>query len=583
MDADAECETVGVATLPPTERSDVSQAAAAPTVKRRGAPVALVPRAHDLDVVESKLRPPGARPGEVSRTALVNRLRVERAAPVVLLVAPAGYGKTTVLAQWAARDERPFAWLSLDERDNDPLVLLRHLAATLGRVAAVDASTLDALGHPGGSVWTRAVPRLARTVARLEQPVVLVLDGLQCLRAGEAADVLALVLDQLPAGSQAALAGRVEPALPVARLRAAGRLLELGPEQLALTRRETELLLRGAGRTANPLEVADVAARTEGWAAGLALVALAGRHQPLAVDGHDRFLADYFHAECLAGLPAGRLDFLRRTSPLETLSGPLCDHVLGCGGSAHELAALEADGLFVVRVDRSGSTYRYHRLLRGLLRHELEEQEPERAHVLHRRAADWYEAHGDPESALRHAAAVGATVRVSRLLAAVALPAYRGGRGDVVERWLAEFEQTAPLAPFADVAVAGAYVHALRGRGAEVARWLDAAARGERKGRAGRVAGRRRAVLAAALCREGPERMLADADAALTSMSRDDPWLPFVLLVRGMAFALAGNAKRGDSILACAAEAGAAEGAPEARALALAERALLADQDDRHP
>ena len=141
---------------------------------RRSAPVAV--ETPGLEVLDSKLQSPPLREGLVSRTALVNRLRTVRSAPLVLLVAPAGYGKTTVLAQWAARDERPFAWMTIDERDNDPLVLLRHLARALEPVAPVDASVIQALEDPEEPLWERALPRLARAFAAAPEPIVLVID-----------------------------------------------------------------------------------------------------------------------------------------------------------------------------------------------------------------------------------------------------------------------------------------------------------------------------------------------------------------------------------------------------------------------
>ena len=550
---------------------------------RRSAPVAV--ETPGLEVLDSKLQSPPLREGLVSRTALVNRLRTVRSAPLVLLVAPAGYGKTTVLAQWAARDERPFAWMTIDERDNDPLVLLRHLARALEPVAPVDASVIQALEDPEEPLWERALPRLARAFAAAPEPIVLVIDELQCLRRGESADIIALLLDQVPAGSLLALGCRAEPPLPVARLRAAGRLTEFGADDLALTRREAELLLRAAGRNPDADELTELMGRSEGWAAGLYLVALAADEVLPAVGGDDRYLADYFHEECLGGLAPERLAFLRQSAVLETLSGPMCDAVLGRSESGLELERLADEQLFVVRLDRSRGSYRYHSLFRELLASDLTEHERELVPTLHRRAADWFEGCGDAESALTHTRACGDIDRAARLLGEVAFPAYFSGRADTVAEWLEAFELATALDGHPATAAHGAYVHTLQGHGSDAARWLAAADRGAPRGR--KAAGappvaRWVLTLRAASCVGGPEAMLADVNAALTSMPRDSGWFSFALLVRGVALMLAGNPRRADTVLAGAAEAGAAVGATETRALALAQRALLASLRDDH-
>src|SRR5262249_36767907 len=183
-----------------------------------------------LDVLPGKLRAPEPRPGSVKRTALVNRLRASRA-PVVTIVAPAGYGKTTVLAQWMERDSRPWAWVTVDERDDDPLVLLHAVAAALDRIAPLDSRLLDALASPGRSVWTRLVPRLAAAIRRCSEPPVIVLDDIGRLEAPAALEVVATIVGQLPHEATPVLAGRMQPDLPIPKLRAEGRLFEVGPDQ----------------------------------------------------------------------------------------------------------------------------------------------------------------------------------------------------------------------------------------------------------------------------------------------------------------------------------------------------------------
>ncbi len=198
-------------------------------------------------ILESKLAPPPMRPGIVPRPALVNRLRADRTARLASILGPAGYGKTTLLAQWSKRDSRPFAWVSLDDQDNDPSVLLTYIAAALGRHAEMDSTVYGGLTSSTGSRWIPAVHRIAASLWRMSEPVVLALDDVHALRDRHALDALAELAAHIPPGSLLAVAGRVEPPLPTARLRAEGKLLEVTVNDLALATDEATLLFRGAG------------------------------------------------------------------------------------------------------------------------------------------------------------------------------------------------------------------------------------------------------------------------------------------------------------------------------------------------
>ena len=382
----------------------------------------LVPQAAELpfDVLRSKLRVPKPRPGSIWRTALVNRLRATRSSDVVTLVAPAGYGKTTVLAQWASRDSRRFAWMSLDERDDDPALLLRHLAAALNELEPLAPRVLEALADPGDSVWTSAVPRITDALESFA-PCVIVLDNASLLRSKAAAQLVVALADHLPAESTLVLAGRAEPALGLAALRAEGRLVELGPDLLALNPREAEQLVRATGLLLTDGDVEVLLDRGAGWPAGLYLAAL-----------DDRFLGDYLRTSCLEGVGTATMEFLLHTSVLEKLSGPLCDAVLGRTRSGLELASLHRRGLLVFPVDRRREWYRYHPLFRDLLRHELDQREPAAASELLIRAADWFEAEGETEAAVAALAAVGQPERAARLIVGAAECADPAR----VERWL---------------------------------------------------------------------------------------------------------------------------------------------------
>ena len=248
-----------------------------PALRELGAKAILVGTSHPgvvLDVVESKLRPPPGPPESVPRTALVNRLRAAGAFPIVLVVAPAGYGKTTLLSQWAARDARPFAWVSVDERDNDPYVLLKHVAAALDRIEPLGAHVTEAFERPESPVWDAIVPRLSAELSS-RSPFVIVLDGADALVSTDSTEAIGILIENIPPGSMIALTGRALPRVPIAALRVAEPLLEIGAYELALSRREAEILLRASGVELDETELAGLLHRTEGWAAGLRLAALA--------------------------------------------------------------------------------------------------------------------------------------------------------------------------------------------------------------------------------------------------------------------------------------------------------------------
>jgi LuxR family maltose regulon positive regulatory protein len=538
-----------------------------------------------FDVIDSKVRVPPVPEGSVSRVALVNRLRTLATAPVIVVSAPAGYGKTTLLAQWAAREDRSAAWLTIDERDNDPLILVRHLAVALGGARPVPASLLEALGMPGASVWERALPRLVGAIVADPGQFVFVLDCADRLHDREALEVVDALAAHIPQGSVMALSGRTTPALPIGRMRASGRVLEIEADALALSRREATLLLRGAGVDPSDDEVRHLVEQTEGWPAGLVLAARRMQRttqqveEPLELAGHDRDVQDYVRAEHLAGLEPETLTFLRRSSVLSRMSGPLCDAVLETSGSGRRLRAIDRSNLFVVPLDASGKWCRYHHLFRDVLLRELEDTEAERIPELQARAADWFEAHDDMESALEPAAASGDVDRVARILASVALPVVSGGRAESVGRWLDDFHGRADLQRYPGVATLGAWVHVVRGNSEEAHRWLGAAEAGTPDAEMpdGCLSARPwTAVVRAAMCTHGVEQMLADAESALADLPTDSRWYPIALLLSGAALALLGEIDDADAALAEAARAAGWAGARDVQTMALGERAMLA-------
>ena len=250
-----------------------------------------------FDLAEVKLAPPLIRPGTVAKQDVIARLSAA-GVPFVTVVAPAGYGKTTLLASWAEADPRPFAWVVLDARDSDAVVFLRYIAAAIHRIEPLSPEVFDALSGPGGSTWATRVPPVGRALAALERPLVLVLDDLHLVGDPSCLDVLAELVKYVPPGSQIAIASREEPALPIARWRTNRQVEEIGVADLRLDEQEAALLLGAAGVELEGGELADLTERTEGWPAGLYLAALsmqtgaAGSLGGGGFTGDDRFVSE---------------------------------------------------------------------------------------------------------------------------------------------------------------------------------------------------------------------------------------------------------------------------------------------------
>jgi LuxR family transcriptional regulator, maltose regulon positive regulatory protein len=337
-----------------------------------------------------KLHPQLGTHTQVARVGLLDLLEASSRIPVAAIVAPPGYGKTTLLAQWAERDPRAFGWLTLDRRDNDPAVLLRSLAAALDRLDPVDSDLLDAVDARGAAAVDQVLPRLGSALSRAE-PAVVVLDDVHLLQDLDCLGAVARLIDYLPEGSQLAIASQGEPPLPLARLRAEGRVVEVGPGDLAMDTAEASSLLEHGKVDVGRVDLEELLRRTEGWPVALHFAAKSlgaggrGAARAATPAPDDRFMAGYLEFELLSRLPPGLVSFLTRCSVLEGMSGPLCDAVLASTGSADLLESLSRSDLLVVPLDRRRRWYRFHRLFRELLRAELERREPTLAVELTRR------------------------------------------------------------------------------------------------------------------------------------------------------------------------------------------------------
>jgi LuxR family maltose regulon positive regulatory protein len=406
-------------------------------------------------------------------------------AKLCLVAAPAGSGKTTLLAQWrAVAGGSRVAWVSLEESDNDPTRFWSYLVAALRTVEpGVGTVALEALRGPSVELERVVVPSLVNDLATVGAPLVLVLDDYHLITDAICHQTLGWFLDHLPAEVHVVLSTRLDPPLPLARMRARGELAELRVGELQFTGDEAAELLNGSmGLALAAEDVARLAERTEGWAAGLVLAGLSLRGRPdspgfiAAFSGGDRHVADYLVAEVLERQPPELRGFLLRTSVLERLSGPLCDAVLETQGSAELLGELEASNLFVVPLDDRRQWYRYHQLFAQLLRLQLGTREPGLMPVLHRRAAAWHQAAGNIDEAIGHASAAGDFAEAGGLIARHWATHWLGGQRATVARWLEGLPDEAILAD-PPVALIAAWSRGFQGASKqETERWLAAAA-----------------------------------------------------------------------------------------------------------
>jgi LuxR family maltose regulon positive regulatory protein len=395
-------------------------------------------------VLATKLHLPGARPGFLARPRLHERLSDAPAGELTLVCAPAGFGKTALLADWARRSPQPVAWLSLDAGDDDPARFWRHVATAVDRVRPGLGEQLIALLDPPPRSFEAVVTALVNQLAAGPEPIVLVLDDYHLVQAPAVHDAVRFLIDHLPAQLRLVLASRADPPLPLARLRGSGRLVELRAGDLRFTADEAAALLREAVGPGLPdSAVAALAERTEGWVAGLQLAALSlqGRADVAGfVDGFSgshRYVLDYLTEEVLDRQPEPLRGFLLETSILERLSGPLCDAVTGRGDGQQLLERAERANLFLVPLDEVRGWWRYHQLFADLLQARLRQEAPERVAALHRAAAAWHEDHGLADDAVRHAVAAGDPAWAVRLVDRNVEALLQRGEGATLQGWLA--------------------------------------------------------------------------------------------------------------------------------------------------
>jgi LuxR family transcriptional regulator, maltose regulon positive regulatory protein len=401
-------------------------------------------------LLATKLYVPRLQAGFVPRRRLVSWVGEGLARGLLLVCAPAGFGKTSLLADWARDGRRRVAWLSLDAGDNDPARFWRHVVAALDRVEPDVAGRLvPLLGPPAPRSFDGLITALINELDAQpgESEVAFVLDDYHLIEAQTVHGSLAFLLEHRPPRLQFLLSSRADPPLPLARLRARGQLAELRAAELRFTHQEAAAVLReavGPDLALPEAAVAALAARTEGWVAGLQLAGLSLRGQPdvagfvESFSGSHRYVLDFLAEEVLDRQPDEVRAFLLATSVLERLSGELCDAVTGRTGSQRLLEQVERANLFLIPLDEVRGWWRYHHLFADLLQARLLQEQPDQAAQLHRSAAAWYERHGLADDAIRHALAGREMVWAARLIERHFDELfYLRGEGATIQRWLA--------------------------------------------------------------------------------------------------------------------------------------------------
>jgi LuxR family maltose regulon positive regulatory protein len=391
-----------------------------------------------VPLLATKLYAPRSRPGLVSRPLLVARLDQGAERPLTIISAPAGFGKTTLLAEWLASpraNDRAIAWVSLDPGDNAPALFWAYVITALQTIhSGLGTNALSLLQSPQPPTIESVVTTLINELAALEDDVALVLDDLHVIDAQPIFSAIAFLLDHLPPRLRLVVATRADPPLPLARLRGRGELTELRAADLRFTPDEAATFLNDVmGLDLSAADIAALEGRTEGWIAGLQLAALSMQgHQDISgfirtFAGDHRFVVDYLLEEVLQRQPEDVRRFLLETSILDRLNGPLCDAVTGQDDGKARLEALERGNFFVVPLDDTRHWYRYHHLFADVLHVRLLAEHPDRVATLHRNASAWYERHGSMADAITHALAGEDAARAADLVE-LAAPTMRRSR-----------------------------------------------------------------------------------------------------------------------------------------------------------
>ncbi len=431
--------------------------------------------------LESKLLAPPIRREWVIRRDLVDGLVASAGKPLVLIDAPVGYGKTTLMLQWKAVDPRPFVWVNLDRVDNDPARFWTYVLEAIRRA------------HPSVGGWTEAVPpsrdtlqhvhipRLLNELGTSPQPFVLVLDDYHHIKNAGCHELAIMLLDNLPETMQMVVSSRADPPLDIGRRRVGGAIFEVRAAQLRFSADDADTMMSQVlGRKLTGEQVERLTDQTEGWPAGLYLAAISLRDRPDAdsfiqdFSGSNHHVADYLTTEILARLPDDVRQFLLRTSILDAFNAELCDAVVGSSGAAAMIDYLESSNQLVVAIDENREWYRYHQLFGDLLRSELRRTYGVSVREFHRRARDWFAKEKLISEAVHHAVEAGDREVTRELISASWYPYLNAGRIETVRSWLSAVGEE-EVAEDPVLSLTAAWASALVGEIEEAERWVASA------------------------------------------------------------------------------------------------------------
>ncbi|MBS1679642.1 MAG: AAA family ATPase [Actinobacteria bacterium] len=528
--------------------------------------------------------------GSTGQSDLVRRRRLEERlqgarTPAILLHAPAGYGKSVLLAQWARLDPRPFAAIALTDAHDDPAVLVAALVEAFAPIEPLPEVLGESIRNSRPN-FELVLQRLGKALRARTVAAVLVLDELEHLHSALSLRVLATVLAATGEGSQVAMATRATPPIHVVRLQAEHRLTVLDTHDLVMTTGEATGFLAATGIEAGDEEIAAIVAKAEGWPVALYLAGLtrrAGEEDALpesGFGGDERNLVDYMREEFLAAASPADVGFLTRISFLDELGGDLCDFVLEASGSGARLAELARRNMLLVPLDRRDEWFRMHSLFADMLRAELHRRHGRKRAALHLRASEWWDEAGDPNRAIGFALGAGDPARAARLIWE-AVPAFSAaGRQATTQRWIERIGlDRAAADPHLSLTLAHGCLAEGDGGGAEY--WAEAAR--PSLGADAAIGDDLRAGLElvdAVLAREGVGEMAAAAGRARSLIGQAGPWSSEAELLAGVAAHLSlesGSARR---TLADAARRAAVWNTPLFQVLALAQLALIAASED---
>jgi ATP/maltotriose-dependent transcriptional regulator MalT len=531
-------------------------------------------------VIATKLFRPDPRHQTVQRERLHDLLRQGNMLPLTLLVAPAGWGKSTLVADWLARDQVAAGWVSLDSGDDDPKRFWRYLLLAAGQAAsAAGPAGLRRLDMAGSDVLRDVLPEFINEVAASDDQLVLVLDDYHLVSNRQVHESVATLLDRCPPQLHLIIVTRADPPLPVSRLRVRGQLAEVRAEQLRFSMDEAREFFDGRLDAALPeRDVYRLLTRTEGWAAGLQLAALRLRDRTDPSGFIERFTGADWHivsylCEEVLDIQAPRIrEFLLVTSVLNRMCAPLCDALTRRADGEELIGDIHRANLFLMPLDDERRWFRYHHLFGDLLQHELRLHDPGQPAVLHKRAAEWYAANGDAAEAIRHAIVSGDFSLCRRLIAEHWRQPFNAGQPVTVRMWLDALPPEV-VATDASLSAARAWTALDLGRLEEASAALDAA----------EVSGRpdaHLAVLRALLMYKsgdvgGAGRRLGDIPPG--APGTDDPFVATVhRLVQGFSWMWLGDFGRARELLAEAARRAEADGNRLAYIYAQGCRALMA-------